>query len=130
MKKGKKANSGQDIRLQFEGNLEFISRRIFPRVDVNAWVGVKRQQGNLSIMRALWDEHVKKIKSGVSAAELTEFKKFLVNLAGGGMRLPLEPPVEMADLVMIYLSIGDKKGSSIRFLQWCVHRLLSTTATD
>jgi c-di-GMP-binding flagellar brake protein YcgR len=102
--------SGQDIRLQFEGNLEFISRRIFPRVDVNAWVGVKRQQGNLSIMRALWDEHVKKIKSGVSAAELTEFKKFLVNLAGGGMRLPLEPPVEMADLVMIYLSIGDKKG--------------------
>ncbi len=102
--------SGQDIRLQFEGNLEFISRRIFPRVDVTAWVGVKREQGNLSIMRTLWDEHVKKIKSGVSAAELTEFNKFLINLAGGGMRLPLEPPVEMADLVMIYLSIGDKKG--------------------
>ncbi|NIQ08902.1 MAG: hypothetical protein GWO08_22380 [Gammaproteobacteria bacterium] len=91
--------SGQDIRLQFEGNLEFISRRIFPRVDVTAWVGVKREQGNLSIMRTLWDEHVKKIKSGVSAAELTEFNKFLINLAGGGMRLPLEPPVEMADLV-------------------------------
>ena len=26
------------------------------------------------------------------------------------MRIPLPPPVEMADLVMIYLSIGDKKG--------------------
>ena len=61
-------------------------------------------------MRTLWDEHVKKIKSGVSAAELTEFNKYLVNLAGGGMRLPLDTPVELADLIMIYLSIGDKKG--------------------
>ena len=102
--------SSQDIRLQFEGNLEFISRRIYPRVDVNAWVGIKRGEGNLSTMRALWDEHVNKIKSGVSAAELTDFNKYLVNLAGGGMRLPLDPPVEMADLIMIYLSIGDKKG--------------------
>lgn len=57
--------SGQDIRLEFVGNLEFISRRIYPRVDVNAWVGIKRKQGNLSVMRALWNEHVKKIKSGV-----------------------------------------------------------------
>jgi c-di-GMP-binding flagellar brake protein YcgR len=102
--------SGQDIRLQFEGNLEFISRRIYPRVDVNAWVGIKRSQGNLSEMRSLWDEHVKKIKSGASAAELTEFNKYLLNLAGGGMRLPVETPVEMAELIMIYLSIGDKKG--------------------
>ena len=53
--------SSQDIRLQFEGNLEFISRRIYPRVDVNAWVGIKRSKDNLSIMRTLWDEHVKKI---------------------------------------------------------------------
>ena len=49
-------------------------------------------------------------KSGVSAAELTEFKKHLVNLAGGGLRLPLQAPVEMAELVLVYLSLGDKKG--------------------
>jgi c-di-GMP-binding flagellar brake protein YcgR len=102
--------SGQDIRLQFDGNLEFISRRIYPRVDVNAWVGIKRDLGNLAEMRATWDEHVKKIKAGVSAAELTEFNKYLVNLAGGGMRLPVDGPIEIADLLMIYLSIGDKKG--------------------
>jgi c-di-GMP-binding flagellar brake protein YcgR len=102
--------SSQDVRLQFEGNLEFISRRIYPRVDVNAWVGVARNKGNLAEMRQLWDEHLKKIKSGVSAAELTEFKKFLVNLAGGGMRLPLQAPAELAELVLVYLSIGDKKG--------------------
>jgi len=102
--------SSQDIRLQFEGNLEFISRRIFPRVDVNAWVGIKRNVGNLADMRELWQEHLKKIKAGVSAAELTEFNKYLVNLAGGGMRLPLTAPVEMAELVLVYLSIGDKKG--------------------
>jgi len=102
--------SSQDIRLQFEGNLEFISRRIFPRVDVNAWVGIKRNVGNLADMRELWQEHLKKIKAGVSAAELTEFNKYLVNLAGGGMRLPLTAPVEMAELVLVYLSVGDKKG--------------------
>jgi c-di-GMP-binding flagellar brake protein YcgR len=102
--------SSQDIRLQFEGNLEFISRRIYRRVDVNAWAGIHRSKGNLAEMRQLWDENLKKIKSGVSAAELTEFKKNLVNLAGGGMRLPLQSPVEMAELILVYLSIGDKKG--------------------
>jgi c-di-GMP-binding flagellar brake protein YcgR len=102
--------SRQDIRLQFEGNLEFISRRIYKRVDVNAWVGVQRSTGNLAEMRQLWEDHREKIKAGVSAAELTQFKKNLVNLAGGGMRLPLKTPIEPAELVLIYLSIGDKKG--------------------
>lgn len=102
--------SSQDIRLQFEGNLEFISRRIYRRVDVNAWVGTKRSKGNLAEMRTLWEEHLNKIKSGVSAAELTEFKKHLINLAGGGIRLPLQAPVEQSELVLVYLSIGDKKG--------------------
>jgi len=102
--------SGKDVRLQFAGNLEFISRRIYRRVDVNAWVGIERAKGNLADMRALWNENLNKIKSGISAADLTEFKKNLVNLAGGGLRLPLQAPVEMADLVIIYLSIGDKKG--------------------
>ena len=102
--------SGKDVRLQFEGNLEFISRRIYRRVDVNAWVGIERAKGNLADMRALWNENLNKIKSGISAAELTEFQKNLVNLAGGGMRLPLQAPVEMAELVLVYLSIGDKKG--------------------
>ena len=67
--------SSQDVRLQFEGNLEFISRRIYRRVDVKAWAGVQRQTGNLAAMRGLWNEHLNKIRSGVSAAELTEFKK-------------------------------------------------------
>jgi len=102
--------SGKDVRLQFTGNLEFISRRIYRRVDVNAWVGIERAKGNLADMRALWNENLNKIKSGISAADLTEFKKNLVNLAGGGLRLPLQSPVEMADLVIVYLSIGDKKG--------------------
>ncbi len=102
--------SGKDIRLQFTGNLEFISRRIYRRVDVNAWVGIERAKGNLADMRALWNENLNKIKSGISAADLTEFKKNLINLAGGGLRLPLQAPVEMADLVIVYLSIGDKKG--------------------
>ena len=102
--------SGKDVRLKFEGNLEFISRRIYRRVDVNAWVGIERANGNLADMRALWNENLNKIKSGISAADLTEFKKNLINLAGGGMRLPLQVPVEMAELVLVYLSIGDKKG--------------------
>lgn len=102
--------SSQDIRLQFDGNLEFISRRIYKRVDVNAWIGFQHSRGNLAEMRRLWEEHLQKIKSGVSAAELTEFKKYLTNLAGGGLRMPMPAPVEMADLVLTYLSIGDKKG--------------------
>jgi len=102
--------SGKDVRLQFAGNLEFISRRIYRRVDVTAWVGIERAKGNLADMRELWNENLKKIKSGISAADLTEFKKNLINLAGGGLRLPLQAPVEMADLVLVYLSIGDKKG--------------------
>ena len=102
--------SGKDIRLKFEGNLEFISRRIYRRVDVNAWVGIERAKGNLAEMRSLWQENLNKIQSGISAADLTEFKKYLVNLAGGGMRLPMQAPVEMAELVLVYLSIGDKKG--------------------
>ena len=102
--------SSQDIRLQFEGNLEFISRRIYRRVDVNAWVGIHRDTSNLAEMRSLWEEHLKKIKNGVSAAELTEFNKKLINLAGGGIRLPLKSPAGQEELILVYLSIGDKKG--------------------
>ena len=102
--------SRQDIRLALEGDLEFISRRSYPRVDVNAWVGLKRNVGNLAEMTQVWRDHMQQIKSGVSAKEFTEFDKFLVNLAGGGMRLPMRPPVNEAELILIYLSIGDKKG--------------------
>jgi c-di-GMP-binding flagellar brake protein YcgR len=102
--------SSRDIRLQFEGNLEFISRRTYRRVDVNAWIGIERATGNLAKMRALWNENLKKIRSGVSAAELTTFKKGLVNLSGGGIRLPLQAPVETAELFLVYISAGDKKG--------------------
>jgi c-di-GMP-binding flagellar brake protein YcgR len=79
-------------------------------VDVNAWVGVQRGQGSLAEMRRLWEDHLQKIKSGVSAAELTEFKKHPVNLAGGGLRMSLPSPVELAERVLVYLSIGDKQG--------------------
>lgn len=102
--------SAQDIRLEFAGDLKFISRRSYQRVDVNAWVGMKRSAGNLLEMSRLWREHMEQIKSGVSAAEFVEFEKYLINLAGGGMRLALKPPVNMAELVLLYVSIGDKKG--------------------
>ena len=102
--------SGQDVRLQFEGNLEFISRRIYHRVDVNAWVGIKRNTGNLAGMRSLWEEHQKQIQAGVSAAQFATFAKNLINLAGGGMRLAVKAPVSMSELVLVYLSLGDKKG--------------------
>jgi c-di-GMP-binding flagellar brake protein YcgR len=102
--------SSRDIRLQFEGNLEFISRRQYRRVDVTAWVGVKRGQGNLAEMRAAWAECAKQLEGGVSAASLTEFQKYPVNLAGGGIRLPLRAPIQNADLFLVFLSIGDKGG--------------------
>jgi len=102
--------SGKDIRLKFEDNLEFISRRMYRRVDVNAWVGYRRSKGNLAQMRQEWQDCLEKIENGVNPKELTEFQKFPTNLAGGGMRMPLPAPVENAELLLIFLSIGDKKG--------------------
>lgn len=102
--------SGRDIRLQFEGNLEFISRRQYRRVDVTAWVGLKSGEGNLAGMRAEWENNLRQIQSGVSAAKLTEFQKYPINLAGGGMRLPVRAPVKSAELFLVFLSIGDKGG--------------------
>jgi hypothetical protein len=40
--------SSRDIRLQFEESLEFVSRRIYRRVDVNAWVGIERPAQGLA----------------------------------------------------------------------------------
>ena len=102
--------SSRDIRLQFEGNLEFISRRQFRRVDVTAWVGITRGTGNLAEMRAAWEDNLRQLQEGVSAAKLTEFQKYPINLAGGGMRLPVKAPVNIADLLIVFLSIGDKGG--------------------
>jgi len=102
--------SHKDIRLKYEGNLQFISRRMYRRVDVNAFVGVERTGQGLAEMRALWQKMLEKLRSGVSAAELTEFAKFPINLAGGGLRLPIDEPSEPADLLLLFLSIGDKQG--------------------
>lgn len=100
----------KDIRLQFEETLEFVSRRIYRRVDVNAWVGIERPADDLAGMRRAWQDNLRKIETGISAAELTEFKKYLVNLAGGGLRLPLTQQLAPADLLLLFLSIGDKQG--------------------
>ena len=54
--------SRQDIRLEFAGDLEFISRRSYQRVDVNAWVGLQRGEGSLAEMRQTWRDHLEKIK--------------------------------------------------------------------
>jgi hypothetical protein len=103
-------NSSKDVRLQFLDSLEFVSRRLHRRVDVNAWVGVERPAQGLAAMREAWRKNLQKLESGVSAAELTEFKKYPLNLSGGGLRLPLPEPAAMADLVLLFLSAGDKKG--------------------
>ncbi len=102
--------SQKDIRLKYEGNLQFISRRMYRRVDVNAWVGIERTGQGLAEMRAKWQEMLAKLKAGVSAADLTEFVKYPINLAGGGLRLPINEPSEPADLLLLFLSIGDKQG--------------------
>jgi c-di-GMP-binding flagellar brake protein YcgR len=102
--------SSRDIRLQFGGNLEFISRRQYRRVDVTAWVGIKRGDGNLAQMRSAWEDSLRQIEAGVSAATLTDFQKYLINLAGGGIRLPVKSPVRAAELFLVFLSLGDKGG--------------------
>jgi len=102
--------SGRDIRLRFEGNLEFISRRHYRRIDVTAWVGFKRGTGNLAAMRAAWEDSLKQLQAGVAAEQLAEFQKYPINLAGGGMRLPVRAPVDPAELFLIFLSLGDKRG--------------------
>lgn len=98
------------IRLQFEGNLEFISLRDYRRVDVTAWVGLDRSGGSLAARRTDWQEKLQQLQAGVSAARLTKFQKVPLNLSGGGMRLALAAPVELAELILIFLSIGDKGG--------------------
>jgi len=102
--------SGRDIRLRFEGNLEFISRRRYRRIDVTAWIGFKRGSGNLAAMRADWEDSLNQLKAGVPANQLTEFQKYPINLAGGGMRLPVRATVNLAELFLIFLSLGDKGG--------------------
>lgn len=102
--------SSRDIRLQFEGHLEFISRRGYRRVDVTAWIGVKRGLGHLEVMRTAWEEHLQQLQTGVSAAKLAKFEKHPINLAGGGIRLPLKAPVQIAELTLVFLSLGDQQG--------------------
>jgi c-di-GMP-binding flagellar brake protein YcgR len=99
--------SGSDIRLAFQGNLEFISRRHYRRIDVTAWVGLRRETGSLAEMRAGWEECLRQLQDGVPANTLTEFQKCPVNLAGGGLRLPIKAPVKLAELFLVFLSIGD-----------------------
>ena len=106
----KERTSSKDIRLQIDGNLEFISRRMYRRLDVNAWVGYRREAARLAEMRKLWQDSLEKIESGVDPREFTNFQKYPVNLSGGGLRLPVKAPAENAELMLLFLSIGDKQG--------------------
>jgi len=98
------------VRLQFEGNLEFISLRRYRRVDVTAWVGLDRRAGTLTARRRAWEESVQQLQAGVSAATLTKFRKVPLNLSAGGLRLAVAAPVVPAELIVVFLSIGDKGG--------------------
>ncbi|MBW2477776.1 MAG: hypothetical protein JRE63_10695 [Deltaproteobacteria bacterium] len=102
--------SQKDIHFHLDSNLEFISRRIYRRLDVNGWVGYKRNQGTLLQMQRAWRENQEKIESGINPEQLTAFEKYPLNLAGGGIRMPLRAPVHRAELILLFLSIGDKQG--------------------
>lgn len=100
---------GQRIALNIQPNLQMFQRRATPRLDCRLGLRFTRRQGALKALRAAWEKNVEILHSPNAPLSLEKFSPCQVNISSGGIRFPLRPPVNLAELCLILINLDDDK---------------------
>lgn len=97
------------IRVAIDPDLQAFQRRITLRVDTMVGLRFSRGKGTLRSLRERWEKNLRVLQAGKDLSSLQDFPRCRVNLSPGGIRFVVQPPVEVADLYLLLLNLGDGK---------------------
>ncbi|BCR03908.1 hypothetical protein DESUT3_09770 [Desulfuromonas versatilis] len=102
------AQQGRDrIRVEVNPDLEIYQRRQYPRIDIAAGLRYTKGRGELRTFRGQWEKNLRLLEGEAEFSRLRPFPRCQVNLSCSGIRIPIRPPVEVADLCLLFLEIAE-----------------------
>jgi len=96
---------GKRIALQIRPDLQMFQRRGAPRLDCKLGIRFTRGQGALKALRSTWEKNIQILHSPNAPLNLEGFKPCQVNLSSGGIRFALRPPVNLAELCLMLITV-------------------------
>ena len=104
--------STERIRVSINSDLHIFQRRIHRRLEALVGVRYAKGAGKLRSLRNQWEQNVA-LLGDRRELKLPSIPAGPVNLSASGIRLPLTPPVAVADLAMLLLRLDEKNQQPI-----------------
>jgi hypothetical protein len=98
--------SAERIRMSINPDLHIFQRRIHRRLEALVGVRYAKGAGKLRSLRNQWEQNVT-LLGDRRDLKLPSIPAGPVNLSASGIRLPLAPPVAVADLAMLLLRLDE-----------------------
>ncbi|NIQ97412.1 MAG: hypothetical protein GWO11_02780 [Desulfuromonadales bacterium] len=99
--------SDQVIRIEVDEQLQAFQQRLKKRADSRVGLRFNKGQGTLRTLRERWRKNTEILHSGRDLSSLKSFSECEANLSSGGIRFEITIPVEIADIFLLLLDLGD-----------------------
>jgi len=100
---------GDLIRVRHNNDLQLIHRRVEDRRQVMLEVGYTKGKGKLRSFRQQWEKNVNILETVSDLSKLPKFPKVSVNISMTGVGFKIKTPIEIADLCLLFINLGDGK---------------------
>jgi hypothetical protein len=95
------------IRIVPHDDMEVFSQRKYCRIDTTVEISCKQNLGNFNSSLKEWTSAVKNVKPNEWLSILPAPKRMEINLSGGGVCIPMELPMAVAELCLVMVRIDD-----------------------
>lgn len=115
------SRQGRDrIRVAINPDLEILQRRQAPRIELSAGLRYTKGSGELRTFRGQWEKNIRILEAGADLSRLRPFPRCTVNLSCSGIRFAIRPPVQVADLCLLFIELapGDRPVCTLAEAVW------------
>jgi c-di-GMP-binding flagellar brake protein YcgR len=95
------------ISIKVHDDLQIYQHRVNRRMETTVGLRYTKGQGTLRSFREQWEKNIRILQGGQS--RIPEFPPCQVNLSAGGIRFRIKAPVEIADLCLLLIDLGDSR---------------------
>jgi hypothetical protein len=100
---------GNVIRVRHNNDLQLIHRRVEDRRQIVLELGYTKGKGKLKSFRQQWEKNVKILENASDLSKLPKFPQVNVNISMTGVGFKIKTPIEIADLCLLFINLGDGK---------------------
>lgn len=95
------------IRIVPHDDMEVFSHRKYCRIDTTVGISCKRNLGNFNSSLIEWASAAKKGEPNKWLNTLPPLEKMEINLSAGGVSIPMDLPIAVAELCLVLIRIDD-----------------------